>query len=660
MRHHPGCLALVVFLVSFDAHAARMGPGLPGYSGIFPVSLDGQRLLLLRIGLALGDDAPIPGPPGVLDGVASPNDAYLGCSWPAAPPDRDDRFGIQWNGYWQPGEVTCTLRLRANDSAVLYLNGERILECRDCPAGATRTVALDGRRHALRLDYHEVSGPAFVFLDWQIPGRAWNPIPAKSGKPNEEIEGWEGRYCLGETLDQPAFTRQDAAISFDWREEGPFDRPEDLPTLSLEWSHESGKCFGEVGANRDGPIQIQVMTPSVDTTPLFISTTPTEVSIVSHEGTEVVHFLLDQEVDGPRERVRVASLCEVLSPTGTCSSTFLVPVQTSHKVRFWEQGGAVESGSSVAGKVRQERESFERSRPRLAGALGPWDHALIPSGRWWCRTWIEQMEFGPVIPGAGGPAPISPGRRRMLAPIMAGLPSAVSSLLSLCAPDLRDLALPLWREMTPESCIAPFAASPTSELEFLSRCLSKSLTPPLLALPEQDKDHPGRTGPVFGHSRWKTTTLPQGLAEALNAFQPVRALLAHTRNGEMDVGSVHALAEQMGLENWRMGERLFDFRLSASGFDLLEQGGAFLHFDHAAKLSGFHVSSQGEWRAVVDLAARSSMETGPPEKVVGAQWDGSPLLMVKRADRLRAGALPSEKGKLKLLRGGQPGGIPRR
>jgi hypothetical protein len=648
-------LSLLIVFAAQSAFAARLGPCLLGQWNIFPVYDQNTPILLLQLDFVPHEtkgSEPY-SPSGLLNCTQAPNDSYLACSWPIGEPDRNDHFAVQWTGYWQPGAITCELRLRADEDASLALDGEPFLACHQSPAGVTRTVELDKKRHHLQLDYVEVEGPAYVFLEWREPGRAWNPIPATQGKAAEPSQGWQGAYSLGKTFDQPAFTRRDPMVAFNWGLEGPFDRDDDLPTASLEWGHEGGQFFGQIAANREGSLRfVPLGLPAIADSTAVLSGGATFLKIAGSPGKPLLSLLFDQAGEGLKE----GDLFPLPGPraSGPQSPSFTVPTHPGRPLRFWEEAAITETGSAVANHLEKAHKAFEETRPRLAEGLAPFDEPLIPQGRWWCRLLLDSLAhqdllFKPPLPklgeGAGGE-----GLNDLLS---ANLPTAVSAMLALCARDLLVGGAPLLEAITPGQASRVFVSSGTRELHLLVDTLSGSMP---AMLPDERK---GRL-PVTQSPRWKTTGLAEGLARALSACRSVQPLINRNPKEGTDIGAPDPPFAKLKLENWWIAGNPFDITFRPDGLLLEQKGGTFLEFERPARLIGFRMGKKGEWLSEVEMKGTGGIEAGPPSRFQGVEWNHLPLLMVNRNGRLRAATTPTEKGSLKMMVGEKPAGIPRR
>ena len=401
----------ILSLVSIPTFAARLGTPIPGDWNKFPVCLDEGPNFALRFDFkpsASKSEKPW-NSPGVLDGIQAPEDSFLSFSRPLGPAGPNDHFSVQWRGYWIPREPTVDIRLRADETAMLFINGKPALECDATRGEATTTIELDPRPHKLRLDYSESEGVAHVFLEYRKSGEAWQPLVTTQHEAGKTYPGWKATYFKGASYENPSLERIDPTIAFNWREQGPFGDAEDAPAIQFRWGHENGRFFGELVPNCSGELTISPEHSSVNDIESFqLSGTNTEFMIANGEQTP----LLDLMVSRPGE-------CQ--------EAAFKVSLIPGQPFQFWEKDSPVRSGGVVSRKLDSAYDHFEETRPRLGGVLEPWDKSLIPSGRWWTNVLLNSSQ----IPSTS-------------------THSAVASFVGLWAPDLQATLEPREKSFTDE------------------------------------------------------------------------------------------------------------------------------------------------------------------------------------------------------------------
>jgi eukaryotic-like serine/threonine-protein kinase len=114
-------------------------------------------------------------------------DSQVNTNWGLGSPDPllpADRFSIRWTGWLKaPRPGRYTLQLGSDDGARLWLDGKRLM---DQWTSATEKphevdVELSGQPQALRIEYFQVTGGAYIHLMWaQAGGLAMQPVPAEA------------------------------------------------------------------------------------------------------------------------------------------------------------------------------------------------------------------------------------------------------------------------------------------------------------------------------------------------------------------------------------------------------------------------------------------------------------------------------------------------
>ncbi len=616
-----------------------------------------QTLMLIEVHFLPSKEEPFTRyqPAGLLDGLQTPGDRLLSCSWPSAPPDRDDHFSAKWTGYWQPGKGKREIRLRASHHATLSMDGKPILECQECPAGVTTTLEIDEREHPFQLDYSHTQGKAYIFLDAREPGRAWYPIEVKAERRNEKVEGWKAEYYLGEGFEKLMFARTDLQIAFDWKGEGPFDRPEDLPTLTFRWGHREEAFFGEVSSNRRGflwfrPYTIRYQGQSGP----ILKGTNTSFHLVSGEGKTLLDIFFDQGVtwwNSGKESDQVESIKLPIHPE-LAETGFLVPVQTGKPFRFWEDTPKVEGGAWISKALDSEAKDFMTSRPRLMGDFSGEGEALFADGRWWAKVYLEALRMWQINRKEQSPTLFSPARQRLLASIAANLPLAVSEMVSLCIPDLSFNFRDTGSGQETPAIAGIFQTEATQDLEFLTEALT-GLKSPVRKQAIVGTGH----SPV---SRWPITGLSHGLGNALKNFSEVSSCLKRTSDGGFRFLQQPLHQRTVKLEKWVVADGMsLDFTLSPSGIRIEQKKGAYLQFDRSVAINSFRLGKQGEWISEVQVEGKVHLEAGPMKTIKSVAWNRNPLLMTQQEKRFLRGTLPEGKGEIRVEWVERPSSIPR-
>jgi hypothetical protein len=639
--------AIFLFGSVTPSHSARMEPPLVGRWNAFPIVNETGAACVFEFVFATEDPASATKtvPRGLLYPICAPGDSFLSCSWQIAEPDRDDHFSVRWKGKWQPGNLLCEIRLRSDDEASFYLNGSEVLSCREAVAGVTGTFQLDARRHDLRVDFHEAKGNAFVHLEWREPERAWRSLVPEVPEKKEE-KGWQATYYLGENFEKEVFARIDPVIDFDWKGRGPFDRSEDLPTAQLEWATLQGESLiGQVRSNRDGLFSLTVRKTSL------AGDLPSKATVQSThlvlEKVENGSKTLDLHFDHAASEFFVPNSTDNIPDSATGALTLMqFPLPAGESIRFWEKESGVQNGAGVAKKLDLARKGFDRSRPRLTGGLATWDEKTLVAGRFWCRALATCLEQG------GVPTELDTlEKKRYLRPIVADLPVAVSSMVSIWAPDLFESLGSGLESLPLEWASRVFVDASTPELARLGEALSlwkrtfesnrtgRDKAPPVV--PETQAYHS-----VISDPRWPIRTLSEGLTEALFGLAAVNGFVFPNPSGGIDVGNQWVQAGEYGIDNVRVGEKTYSFSISPNGLNLRCEDGFSLSANLPALFSGFHIGGREEWSADVVMRERGFLEVGPPKRIRGATWDGNPLLLTHRGQSLFSGKLPSERGTL--------------
>ena len=122
-----------------------------------------------------------------------------------------DNFSVRWTRQLSfPVTQPYRFVLRSDDGVRLWIDGALIIDEWHTAASTayTRDVNLSAGWHAVRIEYYEGGGDAYVqFRIETVP---------------QTFPNWKGEYFANKTLSGlPALTRNDAAISFDWGQGAP-------------------------------------------------------------------------------------------------------------------------------------------------------------------------------------------------------------------------------------------------------------------------------------------------------------------------------------------------------------------------------------------------------------------------------------------------------
>jgi hypothetical protein len=142
------------------------------------------------------------------------NDPDVNFNWgrnAPAPGMPADNFSVRWTRQLSfPATQPYRLVLRSDDGVRLWIDGALLIDewHAATPNVYTRDVNLTAGLHSFRIEYYEGSGDASVQFRVETAPQTF---------PN-----WKGEYFANKTLSgQPALTRNDTAISFDWGQGAP-------------------------------------------------------------------------------------------------------------------------------------------------------------------------------------------------------------------------------------------------------------------------------------------------------------------------------------------------------------------------------------------------------------------------------------------------------
>ena len=156
------------------------------------------------------------------------NDPDVNFNWgrgAPAPGMPVDNFSVRWTRRLSfPLTQPYRFVLRSDDGVRLWIDGALIIDEWHPATGTayTRDVNLTAGWHAFRIEYYEGSGDAYVqFRIENVP---------------QSFPNWRGDYFANMNLSgQPALTRNDVAVSFDWGQGAPANG---LPvdSFSVRWT----------------------------------------------------------------------------------------------------------------------------------------------------------------------------------------------------------------------------------------------------------------------------------------------------------------------------------------------------------------------------------------------------------------------------------------
>ncbi len=640
-------LSLLVLLAGVACNpslAAELRPAGPPKWNRFVMD-SGKHIPRLNLGIELAGAPEGYRPSGVLEGIQAPGGTFWLQSWPPTPPDRVDHFSIVWSGVWQPGKIEGEMRLRADEQATLSLDGAPLLVCRKCPAGVTATFSLDGKPHDLRLEYTESEGPAYVFLEWREANRDWKPVQVNPRPREGDLEGWEGNYSIGESLGEAEFIRFDPMIAFNWGEGGPFERLEDLPTLRYRWGIHEGALVGEISANREGQVRFIPEVPAGAQRNLRAQGSATSLEIRDASGTPHLELLFDR----PGNWIETEPGSQgVLFAGHETPRVLQVPVTPAEPIRFWEKGSSVQTGPSVSSLLDSAQKVFDDARMTLSEGLAEYDTDLVPFGRYWNRLLLDALKGVP----AERPEKLSATRRWMIDAVASRLPEAASQMARTIAPDLREEWEALGDTLNLDTVGAALVSSATEDLAELKNVLEASgkgdVRPPRI---------PAGLG-GSGMAPPPVTNAARGWIRALSAFARLDRLYSFDPSGHPVLGNPEWRLGKWKIENIPLSGRRVDLTLSENLALWVERDGPFIQLNRPARFSSLQRDPKLGWSLSVEAGSVGPLEVGPSSQVQGVEWDGTPLLMVQRGGRLRAGKVPSERGALRLLPGGQAPKVP--
>ena len=195
-------------------------------------------------------------------GPHSPDSSYCRLKWRAAP-GLTDHFSARWQGQLNvPEEHEYTFFLTSDDGSRLYVDDKIVVDQWRLQAGTTGAVSvrLAKGKHAIKLEYFESAGGAIVRLEW-ASGKIKRAVIPESALSSDDQPGLRGEYFYGENFDQPAFSKADGTVDFNWGQSGPKREGSADPIACLEWSRTSaGAVVGKISLEGDSQIDLLMLT----------------------------------------------------------------------------------------------------------------------------------------------------------------------------------------------------------------------------------------------------------------------------------------------------------------------------------------------------------------------------------------------------------------
>jgi hypothetical protein len=171
------------------------------------------------------------------------SDGDLNFDWGLGSPDPSvptDHFSARWTRSVSLAEGRWRFHATADDGVRVYVDGFPIIDQWHTTASVTYNTSapLSGGNHELRLDYYDNIEAARIHLWWE-PDDGSATDPAHAG-------AWRGDYYDNKDLSgTPTFSRDDAAIYFDWGDAGP-GRGVGGQEFSVRWTRQAFFPGGDV------------------------------------------------------------------------------------------------------------------------------------------------------------------------------------------------------------------------------------------------------------------------------------------------------------------------------------------------------------------------------------------------------------------------------
>ncbi len=164
-------------------------------------------------------------------------DAAINFHWGNTSPDvrlDTDKFSVRWTRTINFRGGVYRFQMTADDGTRIWIDGQLVLDewhTQQPAATYTKDVTLTPGRHLVAVDYYDESGTATAQFTFRRLGNAVSPTPTPSAggsaTPTPQssslpADAWLGEYFTNmELRGQPAVTRRDPAIGFEWGNDSP-------------------------------------------------------------------------------------------------------------------------------------------------------------------------------------------------------------------------------------------------------------------------------------------------------------------------------------------------------------------------------------------------------------------------------------------------------
>ncbi len=165
-------------------------------------------------------------------------DPAINFNWGAGSPAANvpnDRFSVRWTGAVNLDPGRYRFQTLTDDGVRLWVNGRQIIDEWHDARGQTYAGEIDlpGGSTAIQMEYYENIGDARAFLTWGRTDGTGGPTGS-----------WLGQYYNNRDLSgQPAMTRSDAAINFNWGTGSPAPAV-NADNFSVRWTQSLSLAAG--------------------------------------------------------------------------------------------------------------------------------------------------------------------------------------------------------------------------------------------------------------------------------------------------------------------------------------------------------------------------------------------------------------------------------
>lgn len=603
-------LPAILPLFAAPAHSTvSLIGGLERDPAVFQIQIDDEPIAELKFDFGVEGLRSTEFETGWLMGGVALGPGVRQGAWPISGPDRFDDFSARWRGIWNPGKTTCSVRLRSDSTARLFVDGREALASDGSASGATTTLELEDRPHDFRLDYSHRSGEAFILLEQRLGNGPWTPlVPDSSGGGNGP--GWEGEYFLGSEFEAVGFERIDEKILWNWGDHGPFNRMEDLPSALFRWAEGEPSFAASLSTNRKTVLTVgfAILSPASWTLEF-------EGTLLTLKGVEGSRTLI--QFDQPGEIIRSESGIQIQFETSP-----------DRPLRFWEAGGEVRDGEQAERLINRIEQEYENRRPILSGALAPLDRSLGPEGRWWVEMLLDRLRTisqgdASTLEGETAAAELGPGLARWS---------------EVFAPELTGEIEEWTQGLSLEAGVSPFEDASRAGMERLR-----------LALGGEYVDSGVRTVELHPEREvdWRIESLAEGLARWGEAFHRFEETASVGEDGV--VVFVDRVRGEWEILNLPAGDGVFDLRWSETRARIEDRSGRFLEFRGPIQVRELKSNEGGDWEIRLAGPRQTLFEVGPVGLVSGAYWDGAPILLTGQGSTRKRGLLPGGEGVLRLV-----------